>query len=136
MKYAYAAVFTPEENGLYSVRFPDLPGCHTCGDSFPDAITMAQDALCLWLFNLEEEKRGIPPASQLRDIETREQEFVSAVAVDTDNYRRLYENKSVKKTLSIPMWLNHQAEHANAPFSQILQKGLKDYLGIQEGSRP
>ena len=136
MKYAYAAVFTPEENGLYSVRFPDLPGCHTCGDDFPDAITMAQDALCLWLFHLEEDKKTIPPATKLNDIKTNGQELVSAVAVDTDSYRRLYENKAVKKTLTIPMWLNHQAEKANAPFSQILQQGLKDYLGIQEGPRP
>jgi hypothetical protein len=56
--------------------------------------------------------------------------MVSMVAADTDEYRRQNDTRAIKKTLSIPAWLNHQAEKANAPFSQILQQGLKEYLHI------
>jgi hypothetical protein len=58
--------------------------------------------------------------------------YVSLVRCDTDFCRRFYENKSVKKTLSIPMWLNERAERANVNFSGILQEALKAYLHIQE----
>ena len=132
MKYAYTAVFTPEENGMYGVRFPDLPGCYASGGDLPDAVRMAQDALCLWLYDMEQDKATIPLASQPRAIETEGGEFTSVVAVDTETYRRFYENKSVKKTLSIPMWLNEQAEQANVNFSQILQKALKEELKIAQ----
>jgi hypothetical protein len=54
------------------------------------------------------------------------------VAADTDEYRRQNDTRAIKKTLSIPAWLNHKAEAANAPFSQILQQGLKDYLQIAQ----
>lgn len=130
MKYAYTAVFTPEENGGFSVNFPDIPGCHTCGDDMPDAIYMAQDVLCLTLYDLEQDKKVIPAATKQKDIKVNEDEFTSIIAVDTETYRRFYENKSVKKTLTIPMWLNERAEHANINFSQTLQKALKAELNI------
>jgi len=132
MKYAYTAVFTPEEKGAYSVRFPDLPGCYTCGDDMSDTVYMAQDALCLWLYDMEQDKKNIPGASSPRDIIITGDEFTSVIAVDTETYRRFYENKSVKKTLTIPMWLNERAEQANVNFSGILQSALKDYLHITQ----
>ena len=73
-------------------------------------------------------KLTIPAASASLQVEKGE--IVSLIAADTTEYRRANDTKSVKKTLSIPSWLNHQAESANAPFSQILQQGLKDYLQI------
>jgi len=88
MKYAYAAVFTPEENGAFSVRFPDLPGCYTSGDDMPDAVTMAQDVLCLWLYDMEQAKKPIPPASNPSDIKAKSKEVTSIVAVNTETYRR------------------------------------------------
>lgn len=132
MKYAYTAVFTPEESGLYSVHFPDLPGCYTSGDNLPDAVRMAQDALCLHLYDLEQDKQDIPAASNPGDVKVETGGFTSIVAVDTETYRRFYENKSVKKTLTIPMWLNEQAERANVNFSQTLQKALKEELDIAQ----
>ena len=132
MKYAYSAVFTPEENEMYSVSFPDLQGCYTSGDDMADAVYMAQDALCLTLYDMEQENKAIPKASNPRDIITKGNEFSSIIVVDTDTYRRYYENKSVKKTLTIPMWLNEQAERANVNFSQTLQKALKTELHISE----
>ena len=132
MKYTYTAVFTPEENGLYSVTFPDLQGCYTSGDDMSDAIYMAQDVLNLTLYDLEQEKRPIPKASKPQDIKTTSNQFTSVIAVDTDAYRRFYEVKSVKKTLTIPMWLNERAEQANVNFSGVLQSALKEILQVQE----
>ena len=132
MKYAYTAVFTPEENGLFSVSFPDLQGCYTCGDDMSDAVYMAQDVLNLTLYDLEQDERPIPKASKPQDIKTSGEQFTSVIAVDTDAYRRFYENKSVKKTLTIPMWLNERAEQANVNFSGVLQSALKELLHVQE----
>ena len=130
MRYTFTAVFTPEENGLYSVNFPDLQGCYTSGDDMADAVYMAHDVLNLTLYDLEQDGKPIPKASKPQDIKTTGEQFTSVVAVDTETYRRFYENKSVKKTLTIPMWLNEQAEHANVNFSQTLQKALKSELNI------
>ena len=132
MKHAYMAVFKPEEDGTFSVHFPDLPGCYTSGDNAPDAVIMAQDALCLWLYDMEQDKKAIPKASAPHEINTIGSEFTSIIVVDTETYRRYYNNKSVKKTLTIPMWLNEQAERANVNFSQILQKALKTELHISD----
>ncbi|MCL2812366.1 MAG: type II toxin-antitoxin system HicB family antitoxin [Clostridia bacterium] len=132
MKYAYTAIFAPEENSAYSVHFPDFPGCYTSGDNLPDAIRMAQDALCLWLYDMEQDNRPIPAASNPKAIKANGEEFTSVVAVDTETYRRFYENKSIKKTLTIPMWLNEQAERANVNFSQTLQNALKAELNIAQ----
>ncbi|MCL2280099.1 MAG: type II toxin-antitoxin system HicB family antitoxin [Oscillospiraceae bacterium] len=132
MKYAYPAVFTAEENGLYDVNFPDLEGCSTSGDDIADAIYMAQDVLNLTLYEMEQAKESIPPASSPRDIKLEGEQFISVVAVDTDTYRRFFENKSVKKTLTIPMWLNERAEQANVNFSGVLQSALKELLHVQE----
>jgi predicted RNase H-like HicB family nuclease len=132
MKYAYTAVFTPEENGQYSVDFPDLQGCYTSGDDMSDAVYMAQDVLCLTLYDLEHDKKPIPIASKPHNLKVTGEQFTSVIAVDTETYRRFYENKSVKKTLTIPMWLNERAEQANINFSGVLQSALKEVLHVQE----
>ncbi|MDR0248727.1 MAG: type II toxin-antitoxin system HicB family antitoxin [Oscillospiraceae bacterium] len=132
MKYAYTAVFTPEESGGYSVNFPDLQGCYTCGDDMADAAYMAQDALCLTLYDLEQDGKPIPQASKPYEIAIADGEFTSVVAVDTESYHRFYEKKSVKKTLTLPMWLNERATQANVNFSGVLQDALKKHLHIQE----
>ncbi|MDR1730600.1 MAG: type II toxin-antitoxin system HicB family antitoxin [Synergistaceae bacterium] len=101
MKYIYTAVFS-ENNDGYVVEFPDLPGCHTCGDTLNQAVNMARDALCLWLYDMEERKTEIPPASYPNALSTSADDFLLAISVDTDEYRRYFENKLVKKTLTIP----------------------------------
>jgi len=131
MKYAFTAVFTPEENGVISVDFPDLQGCSTCGDDMSDAIFMAQDVLNLTLYDMQHDREPIPEASRPQDIIIKDNQFTSIIAVDTEVYRRFYENKSVKKTLTIPMWLNERAEVENINFSRVLQDALKDILHVQ-----
>ena len=84
MKYTYTAIFTPEENGLISVEFPDLPGCYTSGDDMADAIYMAQDVLNLTLYDLEQDNIQIPKASKPSEIKITGNQFINVIAVDTD----------------------------------------------------
>jgi hypothetical protein len=110
-----------------------LPGIYTFGADLADALLMAKDAIEMWLWDAENKKEHIPQASNQTEIGQRREspdEFISLVAADTDEYRKQYDSRAVKKTLSIPAWLNYQAEQANAPFSQILPQGLKQYLNI------
>ena len=127
MKYVYPAILYPDD-GKIGVTVPDLPGCHTFGNDVADALFMAKDAVEMWLWNAENENMTIPKASET--LQTEKGETVNLIAADTDEYRKANDTRAVKKTLSIPSWLNRQAEQANAPFSQILQQGLKDYLQI------
>jgi len=135
MKYVYTAVFTPEPSKetegktLYCVEFPDL-GCHTCGQDLSNALDMAKDVLCLHLYELEQEGKPIPAATLPQNIKVRKGEFLTAVDVDTEFYVKFYEKKAVKKTLTIPSWLNQRAETANINFSKVLQKALKEELQL------
>lgn len=126
-KYAYPAVFTPEEKG-YSIVFPDLEGCYTCGDSLEDGLEMARDALALVLYGYEKDGRQIPTPSNLSSIFINENEFISYVACDTMTYRKMYNNKAVKKTLTLPEWMNEEATALGINFSQVLQEALMQKL--------
>ncbi len=127
-KYVYPAVFTKEENGQYSVLFKDLEGCYTCGDSLSDAMEMAEDVLALTLYGYEKNGADIPAAADISEIETGENEFVNYIACDTAEYWKMYSNKTVKKTLIIPEWLNEEALKCNINFSAVLQEALKEKL--------
>ena len=131
-KYVYPAIFTKEDDGKYSVMFPDIENCFTGGDDMADALEMAEDVLCLMLYDMEKDNKPIPSPSDSKAINVKNDSVVSLVRCDTEFYRRFYENKSVKKTLTIPMWLNERAERANINFSGILQDALKLHLQIQE----
>lgn len=129
MKYAYPAIFTPAAEGGYDVKVPDLPGCRTCGDDLADAIFMAEDAISMWLWAAENKNEVIPAATVLQSVEAPR--FINYVYADTDAYRKKNDARAVKKTLSIPSWLNTMAEKAGVNFSQILQEALKARLGVQ-----
>ena len=128
-KYVYPAVFHPNaEDGSFTVTVPDLPGCITEGKDLADAIYMAGDAAAMWLWYAENQREAIPAPTQPRAVAAPE--FVNYVRADTDDYRRRNDARAVKKTLSIPNWLNTQAEQAGVNFSQVLQDALKERLGI------
>lgn len=130
-KYIYPAVFTKEDNNLYSVSFPDIEGCFTQGSGIQDSIEMAQDVLSIILCDMEDDKKVIPPASDPLDIKLGENSFVSLVSADTLEYRKIYNGKAVKKTLTIPQWLNEAAEKENVNFSQTLKNALIKQLNIK-----
>ena len=129
-KYLYQAIFTKEENGQYSVNFPDVPQCFTCGDDLQDAYDAAQDVLCLRLYDIEESGGEVPVPSLDRIQTERPEDIVSLVECDTMEYRRMYDSKAIKKTLTIPAWLNTMAERADLNFSSILQNALKNELNL------
>ncbi|MDR1778225.1 MAG: type II toxin-antitoxin system HicB family antitoxin [Clostridiales Family XIII bacterium] len=131
MRYAYPAIFKNEKKQVL-VRVPDLPGTFTYGSDLPDAVYMAQDAASMWLWDAENGGEEIPAPSSLAEIGLglTKKEYCSIIVADTDEYRRKHDTRAVKKTLSIPAWLNYEAERANAPFSQLLQESLKRYLQL------
>lgn len=131
-KYVYPAVFEAENEGGYSVYFPDIKGCYTQGEDMAEALEMAKDALCLMLYDMEVSHRDIPAPTDIHKVKgSSKKDIVSLVACDTLTYRRFYDNKAVKKTLSIPNWLNLMAEEQGINFSAVLQNALKEQLHIQ-----
>jgi len=130
MRYVYPSVFRLEPEGCYSVTFPDLGRGATQGDTIAECIEMAEDFLCLALYDMEESGAAIPPPSDMRGITTDESDIVTLIAADTAQYRRFFENKAVKKTLTLPAWLNAKAEEAQINFSQTLQKALMAEMNL------
>lgn len=130
-KYSYPAIFTAEEGGKYSIRFPDLEGCYTCGDNLTDGILMAEDVLAFTLYDYERNEREMPEPSALPEIPLEDHEFVNYIACDTLEYRKRFNGKAVKKTLTIPEWLNEAAMAMNLNFSQVLQEALMNKLGVK-----
>ena len=120
------AIFT-YDGKCYNVEFIDLKGCSTFGDSIQNAYLMAQDAMGLYLDNFT---RFPSPTLDFSNINLGKNQFISLVGIDMDEYRKKFNNKSIKKTLTIPEWLNYLAEKNNINFSQVLQEGLKEKLGI------
>jgi predicted RNase H-like HicB family nuclease len=130
-KYVFPAIFTQEDKG-YSIAFPDLEGCYTEGDDLQDGCDMAQDALCLVLYDMEENKKSIPNPSDPKLIKVDSNSFVTLISCDTLEYRKFNDSKAVKKTLSIPSWLNKMAESNGINFSATLQGALKQQLHIED----
>ena len=137
MLSAYPACFLKEENG-YSVIFPDLNHLATCGDTLDEALAMAVDCLAGYLYWLQKDGDAIPEASSIEQINiakiteelevSPKQAFINIITVDVAEYAKNHFEKSVKKTLSIPAWLNKAALEQNVNFSQVLQDALKARL--------
>lgn len=107
MKLVYPACFYPNGDG-YTVIFPDLPGCVTEGETLSQAMEMAEDAASGWLLDEIEENKKLPSPSAINEVVADEYEdgFVTLIGIDLDAYAQKYGNKAVKKTLTIPQWLN------------------------------
>lgn len=129
-QYVYPAVFTEESCG-YSIHFPDLENCFTSAQTLSEGLKMANDVLCLTLYEMEQSGERIPAPSSIHDIAVCGNEFVNLIPCDTVEYRKFFDNRAVKKTLTIPSWLNDMAERANINFSATLQSALKQQLHIQ-----
>jgi len=130
MKYVYPAIFKLLDSGKYFIKVPNLSGCVTEGNDLADALDMAQDAISMWLCDAEDSNENIPSASNVFGLEHDELEFINLVAVDTEEYRSLNDSRAIKKTLTLPNWLNTKAEKAGVNFSQVLQEALKERLHV------
>lgn len=129
--YFFPAVFEYSEDGI-NIRFPDLPGAYTCGDTEEEAIYMAKDCLELHLYGMEEDGDFIPEASKIKDIELESNQTIVLIRVNMLPVRNEMNNKSVKKTLTIPYWLNKKANEAHLNFSAILKSALMEELEIRD----
>ena len=129
-KYVYPAIFEKDELGGFAVTFPDIENCFTQGNDLNDAITMAEDVLNLILWTLEDDKQPIPSPTPISQIQADGDSFVSYIQADTIAYRKKHSPKAVKKTLSIPQWMNQMALDAHINFSQVLQDALAQKLNI------
>ena len=134
----YPACFFKEENG-YSVIFPDLDGLATCGENLEEALSMAVDCLAGYLYSLKQEGEAAPAPSDIQavsmervarelEIDDVQECFVNLVSVDVASYAKAHFERSVKKTLTIPEWLNNAALEKGINFSQVLQEALKQRL--------
>lgn len=127
MKIFYPVIFTKETTG-YSANVVDLDGCYSEGDSFDEAYANTQSAIGLYLEGLEK----IPSASDPSKIAavTENGQFMCVVEFDDIEYKKHNSSKSVKKTLTIPEWLNDEAEKQHVNFSGVLQEALKARLNV------
>lgn len=124
-KLFYPAIFHPAEEGGFWVSFPDIPECLTEGDDMQQAYEMAVEALGLSLTTMEAGGEKLPDASTPDKIEV-EDGFLVVIEFDMMEYRKKHCSKAVKKTLSIPAWLNEAATRAGINFSQVLQEALME----------
>ena len=123
----FPAIFTKmnDDGSYYIVDFIDLKNCTTEGETIQEAYYMAQNAMGLFLDDLTKFPK---PTLDFSNIKLNKDQFISFIGIDMNDYRKKFNNKSVKKTLSIPGWLDTLAEKENINFSQLLQEAIKEKL--------
>lgn len=128
MKGNYAAIFEPGDNKVY-VSFPDLPGCVTSGKDVSDAYDMAVDAANLWLTSaVEDQNEPAPKATPIEQVEYSDGSWAMLIQVDTDEYMKKTETKAVRRTVSIPSWMDQIAQKRGISLSKVLQDALKEQI--------
>lgn len=139
---SYPAIFYKEDDGGYSVIFPDLKGVSTCGDDLEHALYMATDCLAGYIHSAEIDKEEIPQPSHIQDITEdiiqneleelydKSKVFVNIISVNVAEYAEKHFNKAVKKTVTIPQWMADMAESKKLKLSKILQEALKEKLKV------
>lgn len=130
MKQAYPIVITKDKK-FYVVFIPDF-NVNTQGESVPEAIEMARDEIGMLGCYKEDEKQSIPAPSNMKDIKTGANEFVTLVDVDFSEYRKKHDSRTVRKNVSLPYWLNEAATEAGINVSAVLQDALKSKLHMTD----
>lgn len=123
-EYVYPAIFHPNDDGSFSITFPDLPGCITEGKSLGNAMYMAQSALTQWIEYLVDKKQSIPTASNFDSLEISQGEFTNLVRAD------IKDSRAVKRTVSIPKWMDDKVIESGLSLSRVLQDALKERLHV------
>ena len=130
MRYYFRALFEKENDGGYTVTFPDVEEAVTYGDTLEEAVEMAKDCLGLCLETRESEGEDLPQMSN-EPIACPENGFMMLIEFDTIEYDRKYNKRSVRKNVTIPAWLNDIAEEHNINFSNVLQNALMTQLNLK-----
>ena len=128
-KLFYPAIFHEAEEGGFWVSFPDLPECLTEGDDMQQAYEMAVDALVISLTSRKAEGELIPKPTEINKVDA-EDGILAVVEFDMMEYQKKHNSRAIKKTLSIPEWLNEEAVARGVNFSQVLQEALMLKLNI------
>jgi predicted RNase H-like HicB family nuclease len=135
MKKVYPVIFTQTETTVL-VEVPDM-GILTEGTDLENAIEMARDAIGLKGIATQDEGGELPEASRLEDIDASKGTFaedgkniLSLVDIDFTVYRRKMDNKTVRRNVTLPNWLNQEAEAANINVSKVLQDALMQKLNV------
>ncbi|BDF57477.1 HicB family protein [Christensenellaceae bacterium] len=129
MKYVYTAIFEPQESGGYLVRVPDVLGCVTSGKDITEAMELAKDALAGCLCSAEDHGYPIATSTLPGALDVPDGAFAALIDVDTNQYRAETDNRSVRKNVSIPAWMETRAERAGISLSQTLQEALRKKIG-------
>jgi predicted RNase H-like HicB family nuclease len=130
MKKAYPITITLDGE-FYMVYVPDFE-LNTQGESIAEAMEMARDVIGMAGCYKQDEGQDIPEPSKLEDVRPEACAVLTLVDVDFDEYRRKHDNRTVRKNLTIPSWLNEEAEAAGIAFSDVLKKALKQELNITD----
>jgi predicted RNase H-like HicB family nuclease len=128
MKSVYPIILTPTETG-YFITIPDLE-INTQGNTLPEAMEMARDAIGLMGIDLEDDGKYLPVPYSVR-IEAEDNDIVTLVDVDFGEYRRKVDNRAVKKNCTIPYWMSVEADKAGVNYSRVLQDAITVLLGLQ-----
>lgn len=128
-KFFYPALFHKEDDGGFWVSFPDIPECLTQGTDMSQAYEMAVDALGLALADRMKEN-NVPVPTSIDFLVIAENSYPVIIEFDLLEYKKKHSSRAVKKTLTIPEWLNDEAIKKNINFSAVLQEALKAQLGI------
>ena len=143
MKKVYPVIFTDVSTNIL-IEVPDLKILTEANEegkekaSFAEAIIIARDAIGLSCISAEDEGKAIAEASDIEDIDVNKGTFaaegkglVSLVDVDLAEYRRKVDNKTVRRNVTLPNWLNQAAEAANLNVSRVLQEALMEKLDVR-----
>ena len=122
MEYVYPAIFHKNEDESYTIIYPDLPGCISEGKNLGNAMYMALSALAQWIRYLADKKQEIPQASLVEDIKTSSGEFVNLICAEVQDGR------AVKRTVSIPKWMDDKVVQSGLSLSRVLQDALSERL--------
>lgn len=128
-KFFYPALFHKEDGGGFWVSFPDIPECLTQGTDMSQAYEMAVDALGLALADRIKEN-NVPVPTSIDFLVIAENSYPLIIEFDLLEYKKKHSSRAVKKTLTIPEWLNDEATKKGINFSAVLQEALKAQLGI------
>ena len=122
MDFVYPALFHPNKDGSITITYPDLPGCVSEGKNLTNAMYMAQDALKQWLEYQMDRGSDIPPASAIGDVKTESGEFANLI------FTEARDSRAVRRTISIPKWMDERVRELGLSLSRITQDALRDKI--------
>ncbi len=130
MKYVYPVVLSPEKEGGYCVYAPDFPGCVTDSETLLEGIEKIREGLCGMLMIHERDGTPIPSPGDPKSVECEPGDTVTLVDADVGEYNRRHGSAAVRRTISIPAWMDDAASRAGVSLSQLTQDALRRQLNL------